>query len=177
MKLSPKQKGFESPEDVKLHRNQYHKIPAELKNEGSPVVMGCDLPCTWCGWWGGLAHGPGPRKAWSSHLPLQPRLLWGNLIFFFGFRSLTVSIILGEATKNFTSFLFAWISCVYVLRRKLHLKSSYHYSSDHCLKRHIGSEPYYVSSLSPPALGLLECTVSPLRDGFLLIFTRCRFAL
>lgn len=45
MKLSPKQKEFESLANGKPNRSQYHNTPVELKNEGSPwksVAMGYD---------------------------------------------------------------------------------------------------------------------------------------
>lgn len=70
MKFSPKQKGSKSLEGIKPNRNQYHKIPTELKNQSSPwksVVMSYDPAL--CPPWEGQAQGPGPGKAWSSHLP------------------------------------------------------------------------------------------------------------
>lgn len=165
-------------------RAQQKSIPQNLgrtQEWGQPLESGCDelwpAPVPDAGSGQGGTRGPEPRKVWSLHVfPHPPYFSEKNLIFLFEFSSLTVYIILGKATKNFTSFLFffAWVSCFYVLRQKPNLKSSYRYSSDYCLRRQVGSEPYYVPSLSPAASGLMERTISPLQDDFLLIFTRCR---
>lgn len=36
VKLSPKEREFESPDDIEPTRNQYHKVSSELTHQGSP---------------------------------------------------------------------------------------------------------------------------------------------
>lgn len=162
-------------------RAQQKSIPQNLnitQEWGQPLESGCDelwpapVPDVVSGQGG--AHGPEPRKVWWLHPPPHPpcfsEKIWFSFLSYFPWQ---YPLFLARPQKTSPHFFFAWVSCFYVLRQKPNLKSSYRYSSDYCLKRQVGSEPYYVPSLSPAASGLMECTISPLQDDFLLIFTRC----
>lgn len=93
--------------------------------------------CTWCGQRGGQAHCPRAKEGMvvspplTHALPVSLRKL--NFLFFF-FLPWQYPLFLVRPHKNFTSFLFAWVPCFYVLRQKLNLKSSHPYSFDYCLK-------------------------------------------
>lgn len=132
---------FESPANVEPNTNNTPKSQQNSRIRAAPgneLWRAMTSPCTWGGQRGGPVHWIWAKDNTVSALPSTPSpFFWRNLIFIFVFFTLTVSIILDEATKSFTLFLFAWVPWFYVLRQKPNLKSSYLYSFDYCLKRQI----------------------------------------
>lgn len=121
VKLSPKEKEFESPDDIKPNRNQCHQVSTELSNRGSPwkcAVMGSDLPGGRVAWEGQvlLAPGQGRRDHLTPSRLLCVSLRKSNFLFWVLFSDSIHYSWRGRENLHLVSF--AWVPCFDGLRRK-----------------------------------------------------------